>query len=258
MSKKLRKYPILAGLFLFLAIPLSGQDTPAPPADTLAPGVLVMEGDLADRLLPLDSLIEMALQRSPTLGHFDALIRQSAYQVDLARRLWLNNIYGFANYSTGDQRIVTAGTQIPGDVTTSSLATGYRAGVQINLPVFELTSRSVRIRLHEAEKDAAVHKKHEQQQDIVRQVIEDYYMMLGAYESLKTRAEGREAMQTYHMVAEQEFAEGILSLGDLSQIKTSLSQAEVYYHDARHSFYGRLASFAALVGVSIHELMKHQ
>lgn len=111
----------------------------------------------SEQLLPLDTLIELAVSNSPTVRHYDALVDKFDYQVDIARRLWQNNIYGFANYSTGDQRIVTGGTGIPGDMTTSTIASGYRAGLQVNIPLFEFTSRKKRINFHEAERDAAIY-----------------------------------------------------------------------------------------------------
>ncbi len=212
----------------------------------------------SEQLLPLDTLIELAVKNSPTVSHYDALVDKFDYQIDIARRLWQNNIYGFANYSTGDQRIITGGTGMPGDITTSSIASGYRAGLQVNIPLFEFTSRRKRINFHEAERDAAIYKKDEQQLDVVRQVIEEYYIVIGAFETMKTRGEGKEAMRMYYLVAEREFSEGIIPISELSQVKNSLSQSEVYYQDARHLFFGKLASFAALVGVRVSGLMKQQ
>ncbi len=211
-----------------------------------------------EQLLPLDTLIELAVNNSPTVRHYDALVDKFDYQIDIARRLWQNNIYGFANYSTGDQRIITGGTGMPGDIATSTIASGYRAGLQVNIPLFEFTSRRKRISFHEAERDAAIYKKDEQQLDIVRHVIEEYYIVIGAFETMKTRAEGKEAMRMYYLVAEREFSEGVIPISELSQVKSSLSQSEVYYQDARHLFFGRLSSFAALVGVSVPGLMKQQ
>jgi outer membrane protein TolC len=213
------------------------------------------DDDLVSRLLPLDSLINIAMENSPTLDYYDATISKAGFQVEFIKRMWHNNVYGFFNYSTGDQRILTGASNMPGDVTTSNIATGYRAGIQVNIPLYEITGRKSRIRLHEEEKNAAIHKKEELNLELRMHIIAEYYKMLGYYEVVKVRSEGFEAMRTYHLVAEQEFRDGIIALGELSQIKNSLSQAEVYFQDAKYLFMGTLHAFAALIGVPVADLL---
>ena len=213
-----------------------------------------LSGDFHARFLPLDSIVRLATGNSPTLSYYDALIVRSLHHTTIARRSWQNNIFAFANYSTGDQRIITGSTNLPGDVVASNIASGYRTGVQINIPLFDLTSRKARVMAHMAEEEAAFHKKEEQQTDLVRQITQAYYLVLGAYESMFIRDEGRQAMQSFYASAEKEFVDGIISLGELSQIRNSQAQAEVYYQDARHLFFARLADLAVLSGVSVSEL----
>ncbi len=218
-------------------------------------GGISFDDDLVSRLLPLDSLISIAMENSPTLDYYDAAISKAGFQVDFIKRMWHNNVYGFFNYSTGDQRILTAGSNMPGDITTSNIATGYRAGIQVNIPLYEFTGRKSRIRLHEEEKNAAIHKKEELKLELRMYIIAEYYKLLGYYEVVKVRSEGFEAMRTYHLAAEQEFRDGIIALGELSQIKNSLSQAEVYFQDAKYLFMGTLHAFAALIGVPVADLL---
>ncbi len=211
--------------------------------------------ELIYQLLPLQQIIELAMENSPTLDYYDASIRKAGFQVDVVKRSWQNNIFGFANYSTGDQRIITGGTGIPGDLTTSNIATGYRAGVQINIPLYELTGRKSRIRLHEEERIAMTHKKEELELELRMHIIQEYYKILGYFEIVKIRSEGQQAMHVYYQVAEKEFQDGIIDVAELSQVKNSLSQAEVYFTDAKYLFTGTLSSFAAMIGVAVSELL---
>lgn len=242
---KLARLLLLIFLSVYRSFSLPGQE----------PVEISYTDDLIQQLLPLEQIIELAMDNSPTLDYYDASIRRAGYQVDLIKNTWHNNIYGFANYSTGDQRIVTGGTGIPGDLTTSSIATGYRAGIQVNIPLYEFTGRRSRIRLHEEERNAMVHKKAELELELRMYIIQEYYKMLGYFEAVKIRSEGREAMRVYYQVAEKEFQDGIIDIAELSQIKNSLSQAEVYFMDARYLFTGTLSAFAALVGVPVSELL---
>lgn len=219
---------------------------------------LDLDKELREQLIPLDSIIALALENSPVIDYYGALVNKSEHEKQLAKRLWQNNIFGFANYSTGDQRILTGSTALPGDVTTSSIATGYRAGIQINIPLYDFTSRRSRIRLHEAESRAMYHKQEEMALDVQRQVIDEYYMVLGAFESLKARSEGMESMRVYYLVAEQEFKDGIISIGELSQIKNVLSTSEFYFQNAKYDFYRFFGAFAALAGVSVSDLLINQ
>lgn len=245
-ARRLSGYKLcLMALFFALGVPFGKTQVAERP--NALPG-------LEQELLPLDTLMALAEQNSPLLDYYEALIDKSGHEVDLARRTWQNNIFGFANYSTGDQRIVTATTGLPGDLETTNLATGYRAGVQINIPLFEFTGRRSRIRLHEAERRAMVSKRNEMHMDLRRIVTEEYYMVLGAFESLKTRSEGREAMKTYYLVAEQEFQDGVISIGELAQVKNALSTADYYYQNAKYDFYRIISAFSVLVGVSTSEL----
>jgi outer membrane protein TolC len=214
-------------------------------------------GELIDQLLPIEQIIDLAMENSPTLDYYDASIRRAGHQVDLIRNTWQNNIFGFANYSTGDQRIVTGSTAIPGDLTTSSIATGYRAGIQINIPLYEFTGRKSRIRLHEEERNAMLYKKEELELELRLHLIQEYYKVLGYFEVVKIRSEGQEAMRLYYQVAEQEFKDGIIDIAELSQIKNSLSQSEVYFMDAKYLFTGTLSAFAALVGVPVSALLNN-
>lgn len=237
---------IVLAVFLFTSCAfLSAQETDA----------IDLELSLREQLIPLDSIIALALTHSPVVDYYGALVNKSEHEVLMARRLWQNNIFGFANYSTGDQRILTGSTALPGDVTTSSIATGYRAGVQINLPLYDITSRRSRIRLHEAEKQAMHYKQEEMMLDVRRQAISEYYLVLGAFESLRARSEGMEAMRVYYLVAEQEFKDGIISIGELSQIKNVLSTSVFYFQNAKYDFYRLLGTLAALTGMAISDLI---
>lgn len=217
--------------------------------------LLDTQKELRQQLIPLDSMIALAIENSPVVDYYGALVNKSNHEIQMARRLWHNNVFGFANYSTGDQRILTGSTALPGDVTTSSIATGYRAGVQINLPLYDITSRRSRIRLHQAERQAMHYKQEEMTLDVHRQVIDEYYMVLGAFESLKARSEGMEAMRIYYMIAEKEFKDGIISIGELSQIKNVLSTSEFYFQNAKYDFYRFFGALAALTGVSVSDLL---
>ncbi|GHB49788.1 hypothetical protein GCM10008106_33250 [Mongoliitalea lutea] len=211
---------------------------------------------MEDQLIPLENIIQTALSYSPTLQYQDALIDKGKYQIEFTKRLWQNNVFGFGNFSGGDQRILTGDVFNPDGVATSSITNGYRLGLQVNIPLFEFMGRTSRIKLHQEEQKATIFKKDEMELEIRRLVIQEYFRMIGSFENLKIRSEGQEALKTHYLVAEQEFKDGIIPIGELSRVADVLSQSRAYYEQARFEFLERIHNLAALVGVSPSDLLK--
>ncbi|ERM81236.1 hypothetical protein P872_09075 [Rhodonellum psychrophilum GCM71 = DSM 17998] len=214
--------------------------------------------NLEDQLLPLEEIISKTLDFSPKLDYQDALIEKAEYQVELTKRLWQNNVFGFANYSAGDQRIITGDSFNPGGAASTSLVNGYRAGLQVNVPLFEFMGRKSRIKLFEEEKKAVVFQKNEMEFELRRLVTLEYFKLLGAYELLKIRSEGQEALKTNYIIAEKEFKDGIIPIGELSRLTDVLAQSRSYYSDAKFEFLERYHNLAALAGLAPHNLLKNQ
>lgn len=209
-----------------------------------------------EQLIPLDDIINAAIEYSPTLFYQDALIEKGKYQIELTKRLWQNNIFGFGNYSGGDQRILTGDVFNPDGVSTSSITNGYRLGLQVNIPLFEFIGRSSRIKVHEEEQKATVFKKEEMELEIKQMVIQEYFRLVGAFENLKIRSEGQEAIKTHYLVAEQEFKDGIIPIGELSRVTDVMSQSRAYYEQAKFEFLERIYNLAAYTGKQPSGLLK--
>ena len=96
---------------------------------------------LQDQLLPLDSIVEIAVRHSPSVRFEQNVIDADKSQIEFLQKQWSNNIIGFVNYSGGNQSIVSADNQTPGAVSSTNISTGIRAGIQINLPLFEAVGR---------------------------------------------------------------------------------------------------------------------
>jgi len=233
-------------LFLVYTLNISAQEA--------IPDIPMNDG-LSSQLISLDSILTLAMNYYPTIDYYSSLVDKAEQEITMTKRMWQNNIFGFGNYSTGDQRILTGSSNLPGELSTQNIATGYRIGVQLNLPLYQFTTRKTRIRLAEADRDAMIYKQDETKLSLQRMVIEEYYQVLGSFEALRTRSENVEASRTYYLVAEQEFKEGAISLGEVTQIKNSLSTADYYYQNARFDFYSRFSAFAALLGVDVSELL---
>src|ERR1700761_3828756 len=131
-------------------------------------GIAVLDEhrDLKSQLLPLDSILAIAVKHSPSVKFQEDLIGSAKAQLEFSRRLWTNNIVGFVNYSGGNQSIVSADSQTPGSSSSSNITSGLRAGIQINLPLYELVGRKSRLKIYKYELNSTIDKKAETEQAI--------------------------------------------------------------------------------------------
>lgn len=204
-------------------------------------------------LPPLDTLQELALQHSPTLKTREALLNKSKAQLAFARQLWQNNIMGNINLATGNQNLLMLGSA--GDLQNTSITNGYRAGLNINIPLYEFFGRSSRIQLHQAELDAARFTKEESVLQLKRLVQQEYFGLMAAQRVLKIRADARESAEMNALMAEEQFRQGVISISELARVKELTSKALVEYEQAYADFFAAYHQLEELLGVSLKTLM---
>jgi outer membrane protein TolC len=221
-----------------------------------APALLDEQRDLQAQLIPLDSIIEIAVKHSPSVKFQTNLIQSAKSQLEFSKRLWTNNIVGFVNYSTGNQSIVTADSQNAGTLAASNITSGYRMGVQLNLPLYELVGRKSRINIYKYELNSTVNKKDESIQELKKEVIQVYYSLLYYNNLLTIRSEAKQSTINQYLLAQKQFQDGIIDIAELSRLKTIEVNARADYEEAKRQFSTLYFQVEPLVGVSIQQLIK--
>lgn len=208
--------------------------------------------DLSQQLPPLDTLKLIALENSPQVKFQEAVVRKNQAQIDFSKKLWQNNIVGSMNFSTGNQNLLLLDNT--SDLQSTSITNGYRAGVNVNIPLYEFSGRKSRIQLHREELSAARYKKEESELLLERQVEAEYYQLIAAQRILKIRADARESAAINEVMAEQQFQQGVIGIAELSRVKEITAKSQVEYEMAYATYFTRYHQFEALIGVSLQKL----
>lgn len=244
------KYYILI-IFLFLTQLLNAQTK----ADNDLIFVLDEKSDLQSQILPLDSIIEIAIKKSFSVKFQDDLIDAAKYQVDFAKRVWTNNIVGFVGYTAGNQNLISASNQNANTLDATNTTNGYRMGVQINLPLYEFVGRKSRVNLYKSQFNSTVNKKAETIQELKKEVIQTYYSMLYYNNLVNIRSESKQTTINQYLIAQKQFKDGLIDIAELSRLKTIEVNSKADFEEAKRQFSTLYFLFENLVGVPMQQLM---
>ncbi len=212
--------------------------------------------ELSDQFVPIDSLIKVAIQNSPTIQAQDALIDASKDQIKFARREWQNGISGTFSQSMGNQSLFYDSNQEVNTVQSSSLQTGYRLGLNVSVPLFLLFGRTSRINVYEHEREVREKTGEKIKLDVSRQVISEYNEMLSAHRILLLSTRSRGTTRLLQEMADKQFAQGDITIADYSSVAAIASKAEQDYEIARSNFYNKYLSLEKLLGVRLDTLVR--
>jgi len=211
--------------------------------------------DLQEQLIPLDSIITLAVKHSSSVKFQADLIDIAQAQLNSNKNLWTNNIVGFVNYSGGNQSIVTADNTTPGVVNSSNVTNGLRVGVQINLPLSELMTRKARMASFKYTITSTIDKKDEAIQELKQVVIQLYYTLIYNSNLLSIRSEAKASAINQYSIAEKQFKDGAIDIGELSRLKTIEVNARADYEEVRREFATAYYQMEPLVGVPFQQLI---
>ena len=220
------------------------------------PVMLDEQKELQAQMIPLDSILDLAVKHSPAVKFQQDLVESAKSQLEFSKKLWTNNVVGFVNYSAGNQNIVTADNQTPGSSSSSNITNGLRMGIQINLPLYELVGRKSRIKIYKSDLNSTVNKKDESIQELKANVINMYYELLYSSNILTIRSEAKQSTINQYSIAEKQFKDGIIDVGELSRLKTIEINAQADYEEAKRQFSTFYHQTEVLIGVPFQQLIQ--
>lgn len=95
-----------------------------------------IQEELSEQLLPLDSIVKIALKNSPTLRANDAMIAKTEHQVNVDRYSWMNGMIPFVNVTGGNQDLILQSNSGLGQTQSSTLSNGVAFGLNLRLPLY--------------------------------------------------------------------------------------------------------------------------
>ncbi len=227
------------------------NQSPVQTADTLE---LDINEDIGTQLIPFDEIIKIATAYSPlikfeneSINSLDAAYRLSKVQV-------LQNASGFASYSAGNQAIFST-TSYGGDA-LGQIANGYRAGVNLQISLYDLFGRGHQIRQTKANARAAIHRRDAVELQLKRDLIITYQDLQTAQRVFKVRIAEEQAALTALRISEIELQKGKINLAAFSSINNYYAQSKASTEEARGTFLKNIYILEATVGVSLRQLKR--
>ncbi|WP_229311781.1 TolC family protein [Larkinella rosea] len=232
--------------------PVSTSQAMALPDDKTG---LDVSQDLSGQLLPFDDIYDLAVAHSPLikLENETAVSLEAAYRV--SKLQVLQNANGFVNYSMGNQAIFSSNTYTSDLL--GQIANGYRAGVNVNLSLFDVFGRRQQLRLNRANYQAAIHKKESVAMELKRDLITVYQDMLTAQRVLMVRIQDEQSALTAFRVAEAEMQQGKIEPRALSSANNSYAQVKSITESAKGELMKNIYYLEAMVGVPLQRLKRN-
>lgn len=212
--------------------------------------------DIAVQLLPFDDLMKVAVTHSPIIrGQSDVANALNETQ-EITKLQILQNLGGFANYSTGNQAIVTTGGSSQNG-NLAQIANGYRVGVDVRFPIYELFSRKHQIRQANFNYKAALAQKEIAELQLKRELIGIYQDMITAQQLLKLILIDEQASLAALRVAETEIQKGQITADAMASVTSRYVQTKSSSEQAKGNFLKNVRYFEVLVGMPIQRLKRN-
>ena len=242
----MRKFLSLVPIYILTLLPLIGfsQDWNLQGIDLNRP--------IAEQLPSLDSLIGMAVAHNPTVKLNQELVGVAADRVKLEKNSWTEMVRGYYDYSAGNQSLVVTGLQ-SNDI--NNLTNGYRAGVNISLPLYQLTTRKTRIRMQQQELAATEYKTQEVEIEVARLVIVEYNNMIAGQKLMKNQSEMVELARSNFQIAEAEYKTGNMEGAVFIRNAEILNIARANYENARKEFFIAVQNLELLIGSPLSQIV---
>jgi outer membrane protein TolC len=209
--------------------------------------------DIQDQLPPLDSLMNIARAFSPMLEKFKNYSLAEREKIELARKSWSSNIQIQANYAMGNQSLLLSGSAASD---LNQLSNGYRAGINLGLPIYELFTRPNRIKLAQAEAKAAKDQMNEAGLLVDREVAQIYYQLLASFKQMLVTQSFTDKAIISDLLAEKQLEKNQISLADYTRISEIRAGTEGRKYEAEKNFYNAYFSLQIILGVPLETLKR--
>lgn len=262
-----RTAPVALALLIAASHAVCGQAQPQPaksakpvPVITPADGLPIdsmtfdFKQDIAVQLVPFEEMYKLALAYAPSVKFEGAVssAQLSAYQ--LSKLQVLQNVTGFANYSTGNQAILSTGTNASDQL--GQISNGYRAGVNVSISIHDLFGRPQQIRLARATYEATRERRRTAEIQLKRDLFNLYQDLILAQRVLQIRLRDDQASLAAFRIAEVELQKGKIAPEAHAFNSNRYAETRTTVEQAKTEFTKSIFALELMVGVPIHQLKR--
>lgn len=165
---------------------------------------------------PLDSLFKWSEENSASLRMQDALIEKTSADTRRVKKQWLDAFKLSASLKSGSY----------GNAVINQVETGYSYGPGISFSLYEIASRRNLVDVYKSEEKIANAKKEEAQFELRRIVTLLHNNARTQKNILKIKSDAANAAFVHEKMAEKEFQQGAITLGELSRVSEIYTKAQ--------------------------------
>jgi len=199
----------------------------------------LLDLEIGSLLPPLSVLIDSAVTHNPYVKFRDLQIIVNQCKLNADRSQWLRNMGiqtdirrgTFDNFSTN----VSEG-QNPSLFSTKSNQTNYGIGAYLKFPLYDFVNRKNQINLSKTELEQAENMAEVQRDEVRQLVIRQYNDVILKQRLLKNRSKYVVTARVNMEMAEKEFQNGVIPIGEYSRISEIINRAESDFETSRIEF----------------------
>ncbi|MCK8495655.1 MULTISPECIES: TolC family protein [Spirosoma] len=218
---------------------------------------LDIDQDIAVQLLPFDEMVKIAIANSPLIKYQNEVANSLNSSYQSSKVQILQNLGGYANYSGGNQSIISSGTAIINRDPIGQIANGYRVGVDLRMSLYDLFGRKHQLRQAYSNYRAAVIQKETIEQQIKRELITLYQDMSTTQQILKLRLVDEQASLAAYRIAEIEIQKGKITAELLASATSRYIETKTISEQVKGEFLKNVHIFETLMGVPIQRLKRN-
>ena len=214
-----------------------------------------MKDNIETMLPPLETLIDSALTNNPSVKFRDLQISVNENKLNADRSQWARNVgfqsdirYGtFNNFSMN-----TSEGQNPSNIATQTNQFVYGAGAYIKFPIFDILNRKNQVSLAEFEVEQAQSMAVMQRNEVRQSVVKQYNQVILSHRLLRNKSKYIESARINMAMAEKEFQNGIIPVGEYTRISEIVSRAEADFETARADFITSFMILEEIIGYKLN------
>ncbi len=226
------------------------------PGSSQEPGGFDLLSDNIETLLPnLETLIDSAITNNPYVRYRDLQIRVNENKLNADRSQWTRNlgIQSDVRYGTFDNfSMNTSEGSNPTRFATRSNQFVYGAGAYIKFPIFDMINRKNQINLAEFEVGQAQNMAEVQRNEVRQSVVRQYNQVILTHRLLRNKSKYIESARINGAMAEKEFQNGVIAIGEYTRISEIVSRAESDFETARADFMTSYMILEEIIGYKLN------
>jgi len=248
---------LILGIFYLCSNPYIIKAQVGEQVDLGEEGFNPLTDDITKKIPTLEVLIESAISNSHSLKYLQNQVKLSTYQLKTVKRDWAKYISFAGSITEGSSSALTfVEDQFGNSVGTLGTTdqTRWSVGLSLRLPLLNVINYKNQTNIAKIDIESKIEQKLEAEKEIRGTVITLYNELVIQQKYLKIEIDNIEYASLASEMAENEYKENKISLGEMSRIRDVLSRSRGRYMATKINFVNAYVMLQEITGVKFAEL----